>query len=269
MRARFMPARTSLVLTVVTLSSACVFSSEGRPTVDVNLQAASEYVFRGQVMTERPVLQAETLVQAPTADGGTASVAAWGNLDLTDHVGEAWFDPGHGGEFTQTDFQAAYGRSFGEVDASLGIRYYGWPNNETFPFAPFPSTSELFLRVGSDLDGFRPAVIAHYDIDEVESLYVLAEVMRDVPFSKTVRLELRAALGWSDDRHSAWLYRTPGSAFSDLGASVVLVVDLDEITRLRVGAHGSTIVDDDLRSWFEANSDADTVWFTAGVGWAW
>ena len=265
-----MLARPSIALAVAAVSgSSCVFSSEERPAVDVNLQAASEYVFRGQIMTERPVLQAESALQMATKDGGTATVAAWGNLDLTDHTGASWFDPGHGGEFTQTDFVASYGRSFGEVDAALGLRYYGWPNHEAFPFQPFPSTTEMFLRVGSDLDGWRPAIVLHYDVDEIESVYVLTELAHTVTLNKTMRLELRVGLGWSDDEHSVWLYRTPGSAFSDLGADATLVVDLDEITRLRVGVHGSTIVDDDLRSWFDDNSDADTVWFSAGVGWAW
>lgn len=249
--------------------TACVFSSEPRPKVDVNLLVASEYLFRGQVMTERPVLQTQTAVQVATADGGTATIAGWGNLDLTDRVGAAWFDRGHGGEFTQTDLWAAYGRSIGAIDASVGLRYYGWPNNARFPFQPFPSTTELFARVGGDLAGFRPAVVVHHDIDEVGSLYVLGEVAREWQLTKAVRLELRASLGWSDERHSRWLYRTRSSALSDLGGSATIVVDLDDVTRLQLAALGSTIVDDDLRSWFDDHIDADNLWLTAGIVWSW
>lgn len=250
------------------LGSACIFASERRATVDVNLQASSSHVFRGQTMTARPVAQGESTVHLPTKDGGTGSLGAWGNMDLTDHVGDAWFDGGHAGEFTQCDVWAAYDRRLGPVDAAIGLRHYLWPGNERFPFQPFPSTSEVFVRVGGEALGLHPALTAHYDIDEVESLYLRADLTHSVELAKTVRLELQAWLGWSDEKHSQWLYRTAKSGFSDAGCSAGIAVDLDPVTSLHFAAATSSIVDSAMRDWCTDHTDADLVWFTAGVAWA-
>jgi len=251
------------------LGAACVFQNQRPPLVDARIEAASRYVFRGQTMTAHPVLQPEWTVGQATKDGGSGTVGVFGNLDATDHAGEAWFDRGHAAEFTQIDLWAAYGRRFGSVDTTVGVRHYSWPNGENFPRSPFPSTSEVFAQIGTEVVGLVPTITVHYDIDEVESLYVRGEVVRTFELSNGVRLEVMAGLGWSDRDHSLWLYRTEKSAFSDLGGSIALAFDLDDVTSLSLGVHGSTIVDGDLRDWFDGRIDADVVWVSAGVSWAW
>ncbi len=250
------------------MGSACVFESERRPLVDVNAAVASSYVFRGQTFTEHAVAQFDTLVQLPTKDGGSASVGAFGNLDLADSVGQAWADGGHAGEFTQLDVVAGYGRKFGDVDVGVGLRHYSWPNGETFRFAPFPSTTEAFARVGGELFGLGASLTAHYDIDEVTALYVRGELTRAVALGEGWFLDGTVGLGWSDADHSQWLYRTHTAAFADLGGSVGVRCELDDITSARLAVSGSTIVDTQLRDWFDGKIDADVLWVTASVGWA-
>ena len=88
-------------------------ASERPPTVDVKADVASAYLFRGQVMTDRPVLQPSVGVGLPARGGGTANLIAWGNLDLDDGTGESWFDGGHAGDPThflaQRELQTATG----------------------------------------------------------------------------------------------------------------------------------------------------------------
>lgn len=263
-----MPLRRLACALVVLSSSACIFQSERRPDVDVNVLAATSHVFRGQTMTNRPVVQAATAVHLATADGGTGSVGSWGNLDLTDETGRAWFDAGHAGEFTQIDLWASYARRFGGVDATVGLRYYDWPNGEQFPFTPFPSTSEAFAEIAGDVAGFRPSLTAHYDIDEVTSLYVLAALSRSFELSKSARLDVQAWLGWSDEDHSLWLYVTEEAAFADVGGRIGLGIELDPVTTLQFAVAGSTIVDSGLREWFDGRVDPEVVWGSVGVVWA-
>jgi len=73
---------------------------------------------------------------------------------------------------------------------------------------------------------------------------------------------------WSDADHSEWLYRTRVNALADLGASLGLRLDLDDVTSARLGVAGSTILDSELRDWFQPRVDADVVWATASIGWA-
>lgn len=65
-------------IVVLMLGSACVFDSERRPLVDVNVAAASSYVFRGQTFDERPVAQFDTSLQLPTKDGGRVLLSGFG-----------------------------------------------------------------------------------------------------------------------------------------------------------------------------------------------
>ncbi|HEX6810977.1 MAG TPA: hypothetical protein VF384_05065 [Planctomycetota bacterium] len=245
----------------------CVFDNARRTTTDVGMVAASAYVFRGQIMNDSPVLQASTAVGLPAKSGGTTTVFAWGNLDLDDDVGNAWFDSGHAGEFTEIDLTARHTESFGGVDVTAGLTYYSWANGEMFRFAPFPSTSEVFARIGGEVIGLRPAVTLHYDIDEVEGLYVRGDVGRPFQLGRGVSLDVLAWLGWSDEDHSLWLYRTASSGFADVGLQARIVFDLDEVTTLHVGVAGSTILDDELRNWFHTRVGADNGWVELGLAW--
>ncbi|HEX5054585.1 MAG TPA: hypothetical protein VFZ65_22605 [Planctomycetota bacterium] len=244
-----------------------MFDSDRRATADVTLRAASSYVFRGQVMTDYPVLQAGTQVDLPTRGGGGTTFAALGNLDLTDRVGRAWFGPDHAGEFTEIDLSVRHTRSFGPVEVAAGLVHYSWANGEQFRFVPFPPTSEVFATVGGALLGFRPAITAHYDIDEVHGLYVRADVGRSFDLGGKTSLGLLGWIAWSNAQHSEWLYRTNGSALADAGLEARVTFDLDEVTALHVGISGSTIVDDGLRDWFSTRIEADNVWLDIGLTW--
>jgi hypothetical protein len=246
----------------------CVFTSE-RPTVDASAQVASNYIFRGQVFTDRPVLQTGLAVNVPTLGGGTTTARAWGNLDLDDSTGDAWFAPGHAGDFTEIDLSLAYAHRIDTVELAAGLIHYSWPFGDEVTFAPFPPTSEAFLRGSVEVLGLRPAVTLHWDFDEVDSLYVRGEVARSFELAAALRLALRGWIGWSDAKHSYWLYRTHQDAWADAGLGATLSWDADDVTSVYADVAGTTIVDDDLRAWFAPRIDADNVTFSLGVAWAW
>jgi len=245
-----------------------VFDSERRPLVDVQFAAASSYVFRGQTFTEKPVLQLDGLVQLPTDDGGRAQFGVFGNLDLRDDIGTAWASEGHARDFTQVDFVGGYARTFGTVEFAAGVRHYQWAFGDTFRFAPFPSTTELYAQAGVPLFGGQTGLELHQDVDEARSLYARLRHDHSVRLNDRWSLAAAAWLGWSSPNHGEWLYRTHEAGFADLGASLSLVRHLDELTTARVSLHGSTIVADDYRDWFQPRIDADVLWVTASIGWA-
>jgi hypothetical protein len=250
------------------LCASCVFDSDRRPLVDASVTARSAYVFRGQTFTERPVVHVDSAMQLPAKGEGTVTVAGFGNLELSDSIGEAWGAEGHRGELTQMDLWVGYSKRIGATEVTLGARHYSWPTGEAFRFAPFPSTSEVALRVGGEVAGLGAALTAHWDIDAAGSLYARADLSRSVALSERTTLEVAAWLGWSDAEHSDWLYRTRKNALADVGVSVDVRYDLDDVTSARVGVLGSTIVDDALRDWFAPRIDADVVVASLGVAWA-
>lgn len=266
------PMGTTRVLVcaaLVLVAPGCVFQNEDQAILDVNGTFASAYVFRGQTMTEKAVFQPDARASIPTVIGGDANFGAFANVDLTDEVGRAWFDPGHGGEATEFDLIASHSRKLGPVVAEVGAQYYNWPNHAEFPFQPFDSTTELYGRASAEVLGVKPSVTAFYDIDEVPgAVYVRGEVAAELKVSRGWWLEPGVWLGWSDDEHSTWLYGSSQTGFSDCGARIQLAHDLTPMTTLRVGVHASTIVDEDMRAWFDGKIDPDVVWFTAGLGFA-
>lgn len=262
-----MRAGSVALLAVLAVLPCCIFANGMPPEADVNVQLASQYNFRGQVMTEYPVLQADGSMRLPTVDGGIAILRAFGNLDLTDHTGDAWMASGSDGEFTEIDLQASYARQVQGVDLSAGVVHYSWAEGERFPFTRFPPTTEVFARIGGRLGPVQPALAAFYDLDVAGGFYVRAELGHSVEVRQHLHLDLLVWQGMSDADHSLWLYRTHEDAFADLGAAVTLRWDLDDVTHLRLGVAGSSIVDGDLRDWFETRTEPDNVWFTLGVGW--
>ncbi|MEY4673466.1 MAG: hypothetical protein RL148_1250 [Planctomycetota bacterium] len=249
---------------------ACVFQNEDQAILDVNANFASAYVFRGQTMTEKAVFQPDARASIPTVIAGNANFGAFANVDLTDEVGDAWFDPGHSGEATEFDLIASYSRDVGPVTLEAGAQYYNWPNHAYFPFQPFDSTTEAFASAGTKVLGVKPSVTAFYDVDEVPgAVYVRGEVNAEVKITKGWWFEPGVWLGWSDDEHSEWLYRKSTTGFSDAGARLQVAHDLTPLTTLRVGVHASTIVDETMRDWFVgAKPDPDVFWFTAGISFA-
>ena len=268
-RPRLSPRHPWIAFGVLALAS-CAFTSEVPPAVDVTARVATGFSFRGQLMTDRPVFQAATNVQLTDHHDGVTAFSAWGNMNLTDSVGDAWFRSESAGEFTQVDLATTHSRTFGPVAVTVGVESYTWANGEQFPFGPFPSTSELFATVGGgEVAGFRPSVTVHYDIDEVEGLYVAGDLQREFELMDDVRLLLRGGMGWSDADHSRWLYRTDANALADADLEARFLWQADEVTSVQIGVRGSTIVDNGLRDWFARNRvDADQWIVGLGVAWA-
>ena len=254
-------------MAAMVLGPSCVFHRDRPVTVDADALVGSAYDFRGQTMVDGPVAQGNARVGLPLAVGGAVQLAGFANVDLTNDVGGGWFDDGHAGEFTEYDGIAAYAFDAGPLTVEAGAQYYGWPNASDFPFQPFPSTTQAFVRVIGDVAGFTPSVVVFRDVDEVQGAdYAQASVAREVPLAKALRLELGAALGWSDDTHSKWLYRRQVDGLSDLAGVAQLAWDPRDWLTVRIGAHASTILDDTMRGWFDGKAnDADVVWFTLGV----
>lgn len=279
-------APKSQVVWLALLSSGCLVAPETRPGVELALLASTEHNHRGMTESERGAVQGEAKIRVPSSIGGSFRFKAWGNLDPSDDTGEAWRPNGHGGEITEVDLSAAYGRAVGPIDSSVGVTSYVLPNGSEFLNRWRGTTSEVFATAGSDLFkgefyGFYPLLSAHYDIDEVGGLYLQGAVFKGVPLTDELRLVLGVSLGYSEARHSWWTYGFKAAGFSDLQGTLSLEYRVTENTTLVAGVAASTILDDDIKSWMENRAivrrisatevrrgiDADTVWFTLGAHW--
>jgi hypothetical protein len=256
-------------LLVSVFTPACLFfKDEAKPAADFAVAFATQYNHRGMPMNKRGVAQPEMGVALPTKDGGNAEVRAWGNIDLNDDVGDAWFPSGHDGRFSQVEFTGTWSHTWDQSTLALGLQHYIPPFAAFFPFGPRGSTTEAFVRGSTEFLGAAPFLEIRYDYDQVDGFYFRGGSSESIPIAEGWSLELAAHLGYSSSAQSFWNYalRVPG--WADLQASAAVAYALDPHTTISLTLAGVTMVDDDFRNHFDASNLAKTNYWAA-LAFAW
>lgn len=279
LRAAF--AFRALALACPVTLSACLVAPESSPKVEFRVEAATQYNQRGTPNVKTPVVQPEGTVTLPTKDGGSLSLGAWWNLNLKDDTGHAWYPDGHGQDFTDVELRLRYGRTFGAAtDVTFGLTNYTLADGSEFVNTPAQgvrgSTNEVSLTVAQReiALGITPRVEIHYDYDEIDGYYLRAGATRGFVLDEKLRLDLELHLGYSDEKHSFWMYGIDEAGFADLGAEVRLGYQIDAATNVSLFVAGSSLVDKDLRDWFDGVLTdsglpiaSDNLWGGIGVSW--
>jgi hypothetical protein len=257
----------------VCVLTGCIFTKE-RPSLQFNVEAATQYNHRGMVQNDRGVAQPELTADLPVSLGGNLNVRAWGNLNLTAEAGDAWFPDGHPGKFSEIDLSTAYSRQLGPVNLAAGVVGYILPDGADFPNGVRGSTTEVFTSAGTALfEGkfysLRPVARVHYDGDEANGLYLNGGLFKSFAVIRNLSADLGVSLGYSDDGHSDWTYGLSEEGIADLRGTARFLYALSDNTTAWVGLGASTIIDRDLQDWFDLlGIDRDNVWGTVGLGWS-
>ncbi len=239
------------ILSLALLGGCAIFGDDARPTATLGAEVLDKYVHRGMPQHRTGALQGQLDVTMPTKDGGTLTVGTFGNMDLQDNAGRAWFPDGHAGRFSQIDYVGTWAHSFDDVAVSAGLHNYNLPFGQTFPNGPRSSTTELFVHASTEVLGARPEVQLRYDFDQVDSFYGTIGVSEEFPLAERWTATLRGSLGYSGSGHSEWNYGLRDSGFADLHGTVTVAYAFDAKTTIGVHADASTIVDSGLEGWFD------------------
>lgn len=278
-----MLARTRLALAgVVFLAAGCIVPSKASPDVQLGLEALSKHVHRGMTQVDKPVLKPSGSVSLPTEWEGDLAFATEAYMDLYNDTGDAWFPDGHAGRFTQIDYIFDYTHTFfsidrgegrepaavGDLTLRLGVHNYNLPNGLEFVNGERGSTSEAFLQASLSVLEATPYVRWSEDYDEVEGSYVRAGITEDFELGGDFVLTLDGSVSYSSDRMSEWNYGLSESGVADLRGSVEVGYLVEPRTLLTLGIHGSTMVEDEFRTWFDdLGIDPDVLWITVGATW--
>ena len=262
--------RSSLIGLVLLLPLAgCLVPDDGVPVVNMGLDAKTAYIHRGMPQNQNEVLQGSAQIILPTRDGASMSVTTWGNLDLTNDKGDAWFPDGSSGHFSELDVIGDYARTIGPVDLTAGLQRYSLERGDVFPNGPRGATNELFVRLSGEALTVKPILELRLDVDEAKGFYANAGVGKDFVLSEKFDAHVGAGLGYSNAKHSFWAYDLPVSGLADLSGEATLGYTYDDHTRLHLTLAGSTMVDSTLRDWFDIlGIDRDNVWMGLGVSWS-
>ncbi len=171
--------------------------------VEAEVGFFSKYVWRGQLLTDDPVLQ-----PAVSLTYGDWSFTTWANLELTDVNDDEL-------AFTEVDLILEYAHTF---DTDPGLTLLAGAAWYAFPASALKATAELYAGIGLDVP-LQPQVTLYYDVAEVEGVYVQLSTRHDVPLAGGT-LELGASLGWGDNRWNRFSWGQSGGGPNDLLLSV-------------------------------------------------
>jgi hypothetical protein len=253
---------------VLALPGCIVIEDKEAIHVEADVLASSHYVHRGMTENERGVIQAQLNDDFDTTLGGALGVHVFGNMDMNDETGDAWYPDGHERKFTEIDLAAQYSQQFAGTDVTAGIESYTLPNGLEFPNGERGSTTELFARVGHEVTwGLYPQLELRADYDEADGWYLNLSVRRDFPLPvDRLHLDLMVSQGFIDEDQAFWEYGFEETGWADLRGEARLLYDWDDHTTFHLTIAGSTMIDQELQDWFQLIGIRDDVaWIAAGV----
>lgn len=171
-----------LMIGSVLAVSAPRLAAADRLGISVESSMFSQYVWRGMLLTNGPVLQ-----NSVTALWRGAHLNLWTNQDLD-------AANGHRGKFNEVDFEAGYERSLEKAGISGGVIRYRFPNTQAAP------TTEVYAGVTLAVP-LGPAVKAYFDVDGIRGTYVTFDVSHSLAMPQphpqvSWSVELAAGAGW-------------------------------------------------------------------------
>ena len=163
--------RTAAFFSLVLLSS--ISFAESRPSLEFETSTYGQYVWRGLVLTDGPVIQTSA-----TAGYRGVHLNIFTNTDLDSA------NPRRG-KFSDLDYEIGYDREIETATLSGGVIRY------TFPNTPIESTTELYggARFAVPL---HPSVKVFADVGAIDGAYVTFDVAHSFAMRK-----LRPGMPWS------------------------------------------------------------------------
>jgi hypothetical protein len=182
--------------------------------VQVRTTAASQYIWRGLAVVNRPVLQPDLTLSA-----GPASLGLWSNVEPLAYHGAGAISALNGRAapgFTEFDPYLELAHALGSGEVAVGAIGYLYPRSAGHEAGP--NTAEVYGR--ATLPDPLPLQLAgYYDVRAVRGLYLEASLERPAPGWSRLRLGARA-----------------GASFGEATGPLTSYYDADGLTHLELGA---------------------------------
>ena len=203
------------------------------PSFTLDVSSFSQYVWRGLVLTDGPVLQYSTGL---AYKGLYFSI--WNNVGL-DSVN------GRKGKFTEIDYEIGYERSVKNANVSVGMIRY------TFPGSPYDPADELYVGMGLDT-WLSPSAGAYFDVGAGNGAYTTFDAAHSLVIlerqSRVVwSLELAGGAGWGSARYNASYFGVRRSALVDFHPTISSTLSLGSRVQLTPTVGYSLLMDKELR----------------------
>jgi hypothetical protein len=204
-----------------------------RPQVEVTVDAASKYLWRGLMFyNDDPVIDPSVSV---TWEGFV--LGAWVLFPS-----ESFIDADGGWDHAETDYTFSYTHRAGDVELTAGVVYYTLPSSGAF-------THEAFVEASLPDVPLGPTVSVYRDLGDYGSLYASVAVSHTVgiPAISGLSATFGAGIGWGDRRYNEAYFDLSRRAFGDMDVSAAIEYAPTEVVALSVTGRYSWFVDDDVR----------------------
>lgn len=225
-------------------------SAGGEKAVEYSggVDVVSDYVWRGQLLTDDPVIQPYFGIGAKGF-----SLSVWGSVDTTDHNET-------GGEefrFQEVDYSLSYSLTPAEgLDLTTGVIYYDFPGTGA------AATSETFVSAAlSDLP-LTPTATVYYDFDEVNGIYADLGIGHTFSLTDKLGLNLSAGIGWADEDYNAAYFSVAESGLNDIGLRGALEYTINDSCSISAYVKYSELLDGDVE---DAVSDSEILSVGTGI----
>ncbi len=212
--------RKLIIMLVIGLLAAAVWAREEGPqpiteatplAVDAEVSLFSAYVSRGQVSSDRPVVEPQVKVEK---NGFT--LMFWGNFELTDRNDARR-------KFNEVDLFAGYAATVGPVDLYAGVAEYLYPNTSTeatdadgqTTTVSEPSTRELFIMAEAPNLWVKPSIELYYDFGEADGFYAVAALEKTVTLLDRLTLTPGFSTGWGSAPYNDYFFDRNQDALND------------------------------------------------------
>ncbi len=186
--------------------------------VDLTVDVASAYVFRGVTFNDGFVVQPGLEVALPAG----LSLGVWSNFDLEDYDGAV-----EKNQFSEVSFDVAYSLPVDLLDISIGYTEY------TFPGAEGDADREIGIAFGYDFDFFEVELGLFYGVDGgiEKDFYAELGIGTSYEIADGLDLDLGAAVGYlnPDEGESGFsaFVLDAGLSYGIVGASVTYYGQID------------------------------------------
>ena len=211
------------------------------PTANVAVPVLSAYVWRGIVVTDKPVVQPNA-----TISSHGFSLNTWANYNLTDAYSKESEN-----EFSEVDLTLSYSRAVGPVTLGASYAEYLYPHQTLIgadgTASAAPGTREVQASVSFTSVPLTPTLTLVRDIDEIGGFYASLAFSQSFSLSDKVGLALGFSTGVGDADYNAGYFGTDKTKLNDGNISVGLPIALSSSVTLTPSVQYTWLWDSEIR----------------------
>ena len=227
------------VMGVWCMAAGAAWAEEAAPLgAGLDVPALSAYVWRGQTLNDKPVVQPSLTV----SKAGFA-LNSWANYNC---------DGAYQGDFSEVDLTASYSKSLGPVALGAGVVQYLFPN-QTLAVADgedvaYPGTCEIYASAGLPDMPLAPTLTVYRDVDEIDGTYAVLGAGHAFELTDKISLAASASLGAADADYNAGYFGVDDAALNDLVVGLALPVAVWENLTVKPAVSCVYLPDSDVRA---------------------